>query len=209
MNPLQPPRCRTLARPRRGSGASVAVPARLRRPRSCGLPRRHDHAGRGARVGCRHAHGLDIVWSARHGATSTLPELEPAVLRPAAERPADQNHWNHDLGRTPNLANVAAAKAPFEVPLDRDGVVRLMLLWAVLCLGAATLLASGTAVATIHAGVIAALAGLAVVVVLTGLLALRGTPASALVGRLDRVRPKGRGSRPSHELLLAPAPRNA
>ena len=162
-------------------------------------------------MGCRHAHGLDIVWSARHGATSTLPEIAPAVLPEitvtVAQRPGRESR-RRDLEILPR-SDGALRRATFDGPLDRAGVARLMLLRGFLCLGAAALLGSGTAVATMHAGVIAAVTGMAFVVMVTGLLALRGTPAGAFVGRLDRVLPTGRRARPSRELLSVRAPRSA
>lgn len=40
---------------------------RERRPVYRGLLRDHDFPGKGPRVTCRHTHGVDVVWSARHG----------------------------------------------------------------------------------------------------------------------------------------------
>ena len=201
---LPPSRTRTTARSRRSSsGAAVARHVRRRRaatPSRAVLPRRHDHPGRGAGLGCRHSHGLDIVWSARHGATSTLPDLPKAVVefapttdsgrgRASSPRPARLS----GEGRTGQRRRDQSSEARSE----RDALIRLMLLRAVLCLGAALLIGSGAAVTLLSSGVLSAVIYVALTAVMGCLVALRGASGSKVL-RLDRMLPRARTTRPAH-----------
>ncbi|STD13815.1 Uncharacterised protein [Dermatophilus congolensis] len=135
---------RAHARPARPHAARPVTRRASRglRPTRHALPRRHDNPGRGAGIGCRHSHGLDIVWSARHGITSEettdSPELHP-VLEPVL-----------DPAPTPHQGTATDAQSLTTPAKDTEpGVaVRLALLWATLALGTILLLGIIFALAT-------------------------------------------------------------
>lgn len=84
--PLPPRR-----RPRPGTATAVVSRPRPERPTLSALPRDHAAPLRG-RLSCRHTHGLEDVWSARHpGTIAAEPELAqplPSQILPATEVPA-------------------------------------------------------------------------------------------------------------------------
>lgn len=156
--------------------------ARRGRPRLRALPRRHDYPGRGAGVGCRHAHGLDIVWSARHGVTtplgekSTAPEAQVDVN---AERAAATDQQFRDIVDQGIVAARAAAHASVsngatkpgrrrreKMPATRGPATALALLCTVLAVGGLMLVGSVLGLAYLAGLNLGAVAlGLAVTVV--------------------------------------------
>lgn len=154
-------------------------------------------------MGCRHTHGLDIVWSARHGATSELEQL-PAALTTSVSSPEGPTapRSRSDASEASRGQVRMRRLAPGESGSERDALVRLVWLRVILGFGAAVILGSGAALAALQAGVAAAVACVAVMLAITGWLAVRGTPASTVFTcRLDRVRPASRAVRTPHSLL--------
>lgn len=138
------------ARARAGEQTSRAVPARGHRPRAAGLPRRHDRPGKGGGVGCRHAHGLDIVWSARHG-VNTPDMLEFAGAfgpRSSVVEPAVPTAEVQRIVRAAEELTAATAPIVWEGPhAERELQVRLGVLYAFLALGLVLVLGAGIALA--------------------------------------------------------------
>lgn len=152
-------RARVAAQPRQD------VPAHSHVPRTSSLPRRHDHPGKHAGIGCRHTHGLDIVWSARHGVSSIGGAARaesgfPAVAEPIAPSFEVDSEVEKVLRAAENLtresasANALAGWDPRHA--ERGARVRLAALYTVLALGFALSLLGGAAVAValrVHLGV--------------------------------------------------------
>lgn len=111
-----------------------------------------------------------------------------------------------DSGRKTTPATVrrteaADATGASGARMDREALVRLIFLRAILGLGAAVAFGSGTAVAVMHAGVVAAVVGAVALAIVTGWFAVRANHGSGLlVARLERVLPAARSARPERLL---------